>query len=92
MSALVVAKTCEPAHHVLLIQLQSGQERAPSQDIGVSQGDPICRAGAGGEELAAAHARMKAMEFTDNSGWLSSLRRARNGDVGSLLNTIESVR
>ena len=39
-------------------------------------------------DIAAALATMKAMGFSDDGGWLSSLLRAKRGDVAGVLDTI----
>jgi len=43
-------------------------------------------------KVAGALATMKAMGFTDDGGWLSSLLRAKSGDVGRVLDAIQPVR
>ena len=42
--------------------------------------------------MAAALVTMKAMGFTDDGGWLSSLLRAKSADVGRVLDVIQPVK
>merc|ERR1739841_467472 len=41
------------------------------------------------DKVAAALKTMKAMGFSDDGGWLSNLLRAKSGDVGQVLDTIQ---
>merc|ERR1712004_230480 len=41
------------------------------------------------EKVEAALKTMQAMGFSDDGGWLSSLLRAKSGDVGKVLDTIQ---
>merc|ERR1712198_372655 len=43
-------------------------------------------------KVAGALAQMKAMGFSDDGGWLSSLLKAKSGDVGKVLNAIQPKR
>merc|ERR1712198_412316 len=43
-------------------------------------------------KVAGALAQMKAMGFSDNGGWLSSLLKAKSGDVGKVLDAIQPKR
>merc|ERR1712213_170416 len=44
------------------------------------------------DKVEAALKTMKAMGFSDDGGWLSSLLRAKSGDVGKVLDTIQPVK
>jgi len=44
------------------------------------------------DKVAAALNTMKAMGFSDDGGWLSSLLKAKSGDVGKVLDTIQPVK
>merc|ERR1712213_164365 len=44
------------------------------------------------DKVEAALKPMKAMGFSDDGGWLSSLLRAKSGDVGKVLDTIQPVK
>merc|ERR1712038_1110988 len=44
------------------------------------------------DKVAAALKTMKAMGFSDDGGWLSSLLKAKSGDVGKVLDTIQPVK
>merc|ERR1712198_114312 len=43
-------------------------------------------------KVAGALAQMKAMGFSDDGGWLSSLLKAKSGDVGKVLDAIQPKR
>merc|ERR1712198_670382 len=45
-----------------------------------------------GDKVAAAMKTMKAMGFSDDGGWLSNLLKAKSGDVGKVLDTIQPVK
>merc|ERR1711951_167410 len=44
------------------------------------------------DKVAAAPKTMKAMGFSDDGGWLSNLLKAKSGDVGKVLDTIQPVK
>merc|ERR1712198_121714 len=44
------------------------------------------------DKVAAAMKTMKAMGFSDDGGWLSNLLRAKSGDVGKVLDTIQPAK
>merc|ERR1711944_127702 len=44
------------------------------------------------DKVEAALKTMKAMGFSDDGGWLSNLLKAKSGDVGKVLDTIQPVR
>jgi sequestosome 1 len=44
------------------------------------------------DKVAAALTTMKAMGFSDDGGWLSNLLKAKSGDVGKVLDTIQPVK
>jgi len=44
------------------------------------------------DKVAAALNTMKAMGFSDDGGWLSNLLKAKSGDVGKVLDTIQPVK
>merc|ERR1719439_39740 len=44
------------------------------------------------DKVAAALNTMKAMGFSDDGGWLSNLLKAKSGDVGKVLATIQPVK
>merc|ERR1739841_71075 len=44
------------------------------------------------DKVAAALKTMKAMGFSDDGGWLSNLLRAKSGDVGEVLDTIQPAK
>merc|ERR1712198_309044 len=44
------------------------------------------------DKVAAAMKTMKAMGFSDDGGWLSNLLKAKSGDVGKVLDTIQPVK
>merc|ERR1712173_517551 len=44
------------------------------------------------DKVEAALKTMQAMGFSDDGGWLSSLLRAKSGDVGKVLDTIQPVK
>merc|ERR1712198_382559 len=48
--------------------------------------------GAEDPKVAGALAQMKAMGFSDDGGWLSSLLKAKSGDVGKVLDAIQPKR
>merc|ERR1712226_639426 len=45
-----------------------------------------------GDKVEAALKTMKAMGFSDDGGWLSNLLKAKSGDVGKVLDTIQPVK
>merc|ERR1739841_322116 len=44
------------------------------------------------DKVATALKTMKAMGFSDDGGWLSNLLKAKSGDVGKVLDTIQPVK
>merc|ERR1712062_146676 len=44
------------------------------------------------DKVEAALKTMQAMGFSDDGGWLSNLLRAKSGDVGKVLDTIQPVK
>merc|ERR1711944_52365 len=44
------------------------------------------------DKVEAALKTMKAMGFSDDEGWLSNLLKAKSGDVGKVLDTIQPVK
>ena len=44
------------------------------------------------DKVAAALRTMKAMGFSDEGGWLSNLLKAKSGDVGMVLDTIQPAK
>ena len=44
------------------------------------------------DKVAAAMKTMKAMGFSDDGGWLSNLLKAKSGDVGKVLDTIQPAK
>ena len=43
-------------------------------------------------KVAGALAQMQAMGFSDDGGWLSNLLKAKSGDVGKVLDTIQPAK
>ena len=50
--------------------------------------DQVKKAEGENPDIAAALATLKAMGFSDDGGWLSSLLRAKRGDVAGVIDTI----
>jgi len=44
------------------------------------------------DKVEAALKTMKSMGFSDDGGWLSNLLKAKSGDVGKVLDTIQPVK
>merc|ERR1712004_622328 len=74
-----------------LMQLENkdGQETAEKMDSNTHTSEDMKDNNEKEDKVEAALKTMQAMGFSDDGGWLSSLLRAKSGDVGKVLDTIK---
>merc|ERR1712004_468911 len=74
-----------------LMQLENkdGNETAEKMDSNTGTSAEDMKGNEKEDKVEAALKTMQAMGFSDDGGWLSSLLRAKSGDVGKVLDTIQ---
>merc|ERR1711963_943502 len=68
---------------------KDGKETAEKMDSNTRTSDEDMKDNEKEDKVEAALKTMQAMGFSDDGGWLSSLLRAKSGDVGKVLDTIQ---
>merc|ERR1712004_152398 len=69
--------------------IKEGKETAEKMDSNTNTSGEDMKDNEKEDKVEAALKTMQAMGFSDDGGWLSSLLRAKSGDVGKVLDTIQ---
>merc|ERR1712173_90272 len=71
---------------------KEGKETTEKMDLNTQTSAEDMKDNEKEDKVEAALKTMQAMGFSDDGGWLSSLLRAKSGDVGKVLDTIQPVK
>merc|ERR1712047_173335 len=70
-------------------EIEEGKETAEKMDSNTHTSDEDTKGNEKEDKVEAALKTMQAMGFSDDGGWLSSLLKAKSGDVGKVLDAIK---